>query len=98
VNLPTPLVWLASERASYIPARPSSVDGGCIRVCSNRSLRVSHEKEKTEKSRREEIRNQKNNENCAPASKVALKGTVRKSKPLKAELRHIPWSSVESKP
>ena len=30
-----------------------------------------------------------------PASKVALKGTVRKSRPLKAELRHIPWSSVE---
>src|SRR6266436_4087503 len=30
-----------------------------------------------------------------PANKVALKGTVRKSKPLKAELRHIPWSSVE---
>ena len=30
-----------------------------------------------------------------PTSKVALKGTVRKSKPLKAELRHIPWSSVE---
>ena len=30
-----------------------------------------------------------------PASKVALKGTIRKSKPLKAELRHIPWSSVE---
>jgi quercetin dioxygenase-like cupin family protein len=29
------------------------------------------------------------------ASRVALKGTVRKSKPLKAELRHIPWSSVE---
>src|SRR6266436_1164196 len=29
------------------------------------------------------------------ASKVALKGTVPKSKPLKAELRHIPWSSVE---
>src|SRR5216684_1141223 len=29
------------------------------------------------------------------ASKVALKGTVRKSKPLKAELRHIPWNSVE---
>jgi len=28
-----------------------------------------------------------------PASKVALKGTVRK--PTKAELRHIPWSSVE---
>jgi len=30
-----------------------------------------------------------------PSSKVALKGTVPKSKPLKAELRHIPWSSVE---
>jgi quercetin dioxygenase-like cupin family protein len=30
-----------------------------------------------------------------PASKVALKGTVLKSKPLEAELRHIPWSSVE---
>jgi quercetin dioxygenase-like cupin family protein len=30
-----------------------------------------------------------------PESKVALKGTVPKGKPLKAELRHIPWSSVE---
>src|SRR5258707_12523151 len=30
-----------------------------------------------------------------PRSKVALKGTDRKSKPLKAELRHIPWSSIE---
>jgi quercetin dioxygenase-like cupin family protein len=30
-----------------------------------------------------------------PASKVALKGTLLKGKPLKAELRHIPWSSVE---
>ena len=30
-----------------------------------------------------------------PASKVALKGTVLKGKPLQAELRHIPWSSVE---
>jgi len=29
-----------------------------------------------------------------PASKVALKATVLKGKP-KAELRHIPWSSVE---
>ena len=29
------------------------------------------------------------------ASKVALKGTVQKGKPVKAELRHIPWSSVE---
>src|SRR6266566_566473 len=29
------------------------------------------------------------------ASKVALKGTVPKSKPRKAELRHVAWSSVE---
>jgi unsaturated pyranuronate lyase len=29
------------------------------------------------------------------ASKVALKATVLKGKALKAELRHIPWSSVE---
>src|ERR1700716_1458788 len=37
----------------------------------------------------------KTTKTARPASKVALKGTVRKSKPLKAELRHIPWSSVE---
>jgi quercetin dioxygenase-like cupin family protein len=30
-----------------------------------------------------------------PARKVALKATVLKGKPLKAELRHISWSSVE---
>src|SRR6266566_4431333 len=30
-----------------------------------------------------------------PASTIALKGTVRKSKPRKAELRHVAWSSVE---
>jgi hypothetical protein len=29
-------------------------------------LSLSYEKEKTEKNRREEIRNQKNDENCAP--------------------------------
>src|ERR1700687_5304028 len=37
----------------------------------------------------------KTTKTARPASKVALKGTVRKSKPAKAELRHIPWSSVE---
>src|SRR4030081_1838610 len=37
----------------------------------------------------------KTTKTARPASKVALKGTVRKSKPIKAELRHIPWSSVE---
>jgi quercetin dioxygenase-like cupin family protein len=30
-----------------------------------------------------------------PASKAALKATVPKGKPRPAELRHIPWSSVE---
>jgi quercetin dioxygenase-like cupin family protein len=30
-----------------------------------------------------------------PGSNVALKATVLKGKPLKAELRHIPWRSVE---
>jgi quercetin dioxygenase-like cupin family protein len=30
-----------------------------------------------------------------PAGKLALKATVLKGKPPKAELRHIPWSSVE---
>jgi len=30
-----------------------------------------------------------------PANKVALKGTVLKGKVVRAELRHIPWSSVE---
>jgi quercetin dioxygenase-like cupin family protein len=37
----------------------------------------------------------KTTKTARPASKVALKGTVRKSNALKAELRHIPWSSVE---
>lgn len=37
----------------------------------------------------------KTTKTARPASKVALKGTVRKSKPAKTELRHIPWSSVE---
>src|SRR5437868_4822603 len=37
----------------------------------------------------------KTTKTARPANKVALKGTIRKSKPLKAELRHIPWSSVE---
>jgi quercetin dioxygenase-like cupin family protein len=35
----------------------------------------------------------KTTKTASPGSKVALKGTVRKSQPLKAELRHIPWSS-----
>src|SRR5260221_4632729 len=37
----------------------------------------------------------KTTKTASSASKVALKGTVLKSKPRKAELRHIPWSSVE---
>jgi quercetin dioxygenase-like cupin family protein len=41
------------------------------------------------------IKKTKTTKTARPSSKVALKGTVRKSKLLKAELRHIPWSSVE---
>jgi quercetin dioxygenase-like cupin family protein len=37
----------------------------------------------------------KTGKTARPASKVALKATVQKGKPPKAELRHIPWSSVE---
>jgi quercetin dioxygenase-like cupin family protein len=33
-----------------------------------------------------------------PSSKAALKGTVPKGKPPKAELRHVPWSSVPVEP
>ena len=37
----------------------------------------------------------KNTKAARPASKVALQATVARGKPPKAELRHIPWSSVE---
>jgi quercetin dioxygenase-like cupin family protein len=37
----------------------------------------------------------KTTKTARPASKVTLKATVLKGKPPKAELRHIPWSSVE---
>jgi quercetin dioxygenase-like cupin family protein len=37
----------------------------------------------------------KTGKTARPASKVALKATVQKGKPPKAELRHIPWISVE---
>lgn len=41
------------------------------------------------------IANRPTKKAARPASKVALKGTVLKGKLLQAELRHIPWSSVE---
>jgi quercetin dioxygenase-like cupin family protein len=37
----------------------------------------------------------KRTKRARPANRVALKATVLKGKPAKAELRHIPWSSVE---
>jgi quercetin dioxygenase-like cupin family protein len=37
----------------------------------------------------------KTTKTASPANKVALKATIAKGKPNKAELRHIPWSSVE---
>jgi quercetin dioxygenase-like cupin family protein len=33
-----------------------------------------------------------------PSSKVALKGTIQKGKPAKAELRHVAWTSVPVEP
>jgi quercetin dioxygenase-like cupin family protein len=45
--------------------------------------------------RKSATRKTRTTETARAASRVALKGTVRKSKALKAELRHIPWSSVE---
>ncbi len=54
---------------------------------------MKKKKLKTTAGKKSAIR--KTTKRARPASKVALKGTVRKSKPLKAELRHIPWSSVE---
>ena len=55
----------------------------------------SYEKEETENDCPKNIRRQKSDEAARPASKVALKATVLKGKPPQAELRHIPWSSVE---
>ena len=52
-------------------------------------------KKKLKTTARKKSATKKTTKTARPRSKVALKGTVRKSKPLKAELRHIPWSSVE---
>ena len=52
-------------------------------------------KKKLKRAAGKKSASRKTTKTARPASKVALKGTVRKSNPLKAELRHIPWSSVE---
>jgi len=52
-------------------------------------------KKKLKTIARKKSATRKTTKTTRPASRVALKGTVRESKPLKAELRHIPWSSVE---
>ena len=49
-------------------------------------------KRKVKSSQKAHVTKKKNT--ARPARKVALKGTIRKGKP-QAELRHIPWSSVE---
>lgn len=46
------------------------------------TARKKHAASKTKKAKR-------------PARKVALRATVEKGKPPKAELRHLPWSSIE---
>ena len=56
---------------------------------------MKKKKLKTAAEKKSATKKTKTTKAARPASKVALKGTIRKSKPLKAELRHIPWSSVE---
>ena len=56
---------------------------------------MKRKKLKTTSRRKSATKKAKTPNKARPASQVALKGTVRKSKPAKAELRHIPWSSVE---
>src|SRR5882762_5260642 len=56
---------------------------------------MKKKKLKTTARKKPATKKTKTTKTARPASKVTLKGTVRKSKPLKAELRHIPWSSVE---
>jgi quercetin dioxygenase-like cupin family protein len=46
------------------------------------------------KSEPKKARNKSAVRNAKPANRVALKGTISKAK-RKAELRHVPWSSVE---
>jgi quercetin dioxygenase-like cupin family protein len=48
-----------------------------------------------QKSATRKTKTRKTEKAARRASKVAFKGTLLKGKPLKAELRHIPWSSVE---
>ncbi len=52
-------------------------------------------KKKLKSSGRKKSTAGKTKKTARPANRVALKATVLKGKPDKAELRHIPWSSVE---
>jgi len=52
-------------------------------------------KKKLKTTTRKTSATRKATKTARPGSNVALKATVLKGKPLKAELRHIPWSSVE---
>ena len=47
------------------------------------------------KAKRKKTSRKKSIAKSAKPAKVALKSTIRKGKPLKAELRHIAWSAVE---
>ena len=57
-----------------------------------KKLKTSTRKTSATKARRTKTRTKKA---VRSASKVALKSTVLKGAPRQAELRHIPWSSVE---
>ena len=52
-------------------------------------------KRKSKTAKRKQTTVQKAKKPSRPAGKVALKATVLKGKPRKAELRHVAWSSIE---
>ena len=64
-------------------------------VCYIFYLAIPMKKKKLKTTARRTSAARKATSAARPASKVALKGTVPRNKPLPAELRHIPWSSVE---
>src|ERR1700691_3539648 len=52
-------------------------------------------KAKKTNAKKTEAKKKKTKKTSRPAVKVALKGTILKGAPLRADLRHVSWSSVE---
>jgi quercetin dioxygenase-like cupin family protein len=62
--------------------KTSSRKGPARKTSATKAKKTKSKKKKTKKTPR-------------PAVKVALKGTILKGAPLRADLRHVSWSSVE---